>query len=36
MERVVKHLNRIPSEVVQSPSLEVLKTHVDMVLEDTD
>lgn len=29
-----KHLNRIASEVVQAPSLEVSKTHVDM--EDTD
>jgi len=32
-ERVVKHWNRMPGKVVQSPSLEVFKKHVDMALE---
>jgi len=32
---VFKSWNRLPREVVESPSLEVFRKHVDVALQDT-
>jgi len=34
-ERVVRHWNRLPTEVAESPYLEVLKKHVDIAVQDS-
>jgi len=35
-KRAVRHWHRLPTEVVRSPSLEVLESHGDVALRDVD
>jgi len=34
LDKLVKHWNRLPREVVESPSLEAFKKRVDVALQD--
>jgi len=33
-KRVLRYWNRLPREMVESPSLEVFKKHIDIALQD--